>query len=149
MLDSDLIPDLRLKGVKGWIFLKNPKQSRAFSLDLCIGRKLNCPTFDHRSLGGGGDAWNHIWKSLSVYLNERFNHGPRRWDIQISFRNRRQQPDTQIQMAAPPTPYKDSVMSEPDFLKLLRGPGIDSKGSIPPAYAARLAGTTTLFLIGS
>jgi len=32
---------------------------------------------------------------------------------------------------------------------LLRGPGNDSKESIPPAYMARRGGTTTLFLFGS
>ncbi len=31
--------------------------------------------------------------------------------------------------------------------KLIRSPGIDSKKSIPPAYVARRAGTTTLFLL--
>ncbi len=30
-----------------------------------------------------------------------------------------------------------------------KGPGIDSKELIPPAYVARRAGTTTLFLLGS
>jgi hypothetical protein len=33
--------------------------------------------------------------------------------------------------------------------KRLRSPGIDSKESIPPAYVAWRAGTTTLFLLGS
>ncbi len=33
--------------------------------------------------------------------------------------------------------------------KLLRSPRIDSKESIPPAYVAWLAGTTTLFILGS
>jgi hypothetical protein len=33
--------------------------------------------------------------------------------------------------------------------KLLWSPGIDSKESIPPAYVAWPAGTTTLFLLGS
>ncbi len=33
--------------------------------------------------------------------------------------------------------------------KLLRSPDIDSKESIPPAYVAWRAGTTTLFLLGS
>ena len=32
---------------------------------------------------------------------------------------------------------------------LLRSPGIDSKESIPPAYVAWRAGTTTIFLLGS
>ncbi len=40
-----------------------------------------------------------------------------------------------------------ALMSEPDFLKLLRGPGIDSKELILLACAARGAGTTTLFLL--
>jgi hypothetical protein len=35
------------------------------------------------------------------------------------------------------------------IFKLLRGPGIDSEESIPPAYAAWRTGTTTLFLLGS
>jgi len=35
------------------------------------------------------------------------------------------------------------------ILKLLRSPGIDSKGSIPPAFEAWRTGTTTLFLVGS
>jgi hypothetical protein len=35
------------------------------------------------------------------------------------------------------------------IFKLLRRPGIDSKESIPPAYVAWRAGTTTLFLLGS
>ncbi len=35
------------------------------------------------------------------------------------------------------------------ILKLLRSPGVDSKESIPPAYVAWLAGTTTLFLLNS
>jgi hypothetical protein len=30
-----------------------------------------------------------------------------------------------------------------------KGPGIDSKELIPPAYVARRADTTTLFLLGS
>ncbi len=34
---------------------------------------------------------------------------------------------------------------EPEFFKLSRNPGIDSKESNPPAY---VAGTTTLFLVG-
>jgi hypothetical protein len=38
---------------------------------------------------------------------------------------------------------------EPEFVNLLRSPGIDSKESIPPAYVAWRAGTTTLFLHGS
>jgi hypothetical protein len=33
--------------------------------------------------------------------------------------------------------------------KLLRSPGIDIKGSIPPAYVAWRAGTITLFLLSS
>jgi hypothetical protein len=37
----------------------------------------------------------------------------------------------------------------PRIFKLLRGPGIDSKESIPPAYVAWRAGTITLFLLGS
>ncbi len=36
-----------------------------------------------------------------------------------------------------------------DIFKLLRSLGIDSKESIPPAYVAWRAGTTTLFLLGS
>jgi hypothetical protein len=32
---------------------------------------------------------------------------------------------------------------------LIRSPGIDSKESIPPAFVARRAGTTTLFQLGS
>ncbi len=39
--------------------------------------------------------------------------------------------------------YRDRIF------KLLRSPGIDSKVSIPPAYVAWWAGTTTLFLLGS
>jgi hypothetical protein len=35
------------------------------------------------------------------------------------------------------------------YFKLLGSPGIDSKESIPPAYAAWRAGMTTLFLLGS
>ncbi len=35
------------------------------------------------------------------------------------------------------------------IVKRLRSPGIDSKESIPPAYVAWRAGTTTLFLLGS
>jgi hypothetical protein len=35
------------------------------------------------------------------------------------------------------------------ILKLLRSPGIDSKESIPPAYVAWRAGTTTLLILGS
>jgi hypothetical protein len=35
------------------------------------------------------------------------------------------------------------------MFKLLRTPGIDSKESVPPAYAAWRAGTTTLFLFDS
>jgi hypothetical protein len=35
------------------------------------------------------------------------------------------------------------------ILKLLSSPGIDSKESIPLVYVARLAGTKTLFLLGS
>jgi hypothetical protein len=35
------------------------------------------------------------------------------------------------------------------IFKLLRSPGIDSKESIPPAYVAWRASTTTLFLLGS
>ncbi len=37
-------------------------------------------------------------------------------------------------------------MARARIFKLLRGPGIDSKESIPPAYIAWRAGTTTLFL---
>ncbi len=45
---------------------------------------------------------------------------------------------------------KTSVsQSEPEFLKLLRSPGIDYKESIPPAYVAWRAVTTALFLLGS
>jgi hypothetical protein len=35
------------------------------------------------------------------------------------------------------------------IFKLLRSPGIDSKESIPPAYVAWRAGTTTLLKLGS
>jgi hypothetical protein len=35
------------------------------------------------------------------------------------------------------------------IFKLLSRPGIDSNESIPPAYVAWQAGTTTLFLLGS
>jgi hypothetical protein len=35
------------------------------------------------------------------------------------------------------------------FFKLLRSPGIDAMESIPLAYVAWLAGTITLFLLGS
>jgi hypothetical protein len=35
------------------------------------------------------------------------------------------------------------------IFKLLRSPCIDSKESIPPAYVAGRAGTTTPFLLGS
>ncbi len=35
------------------------------------------------------------------------------------------------------------------IFKLLRSPGIDSNESIPPAYVAWRAGTTTLFLFSS
>jgi hypothetical protein len=46
--------------------------------------------------------------------------------------------------------YKVSTKrSEPEFLNILRSPGINSKKSIPPAYIAWRAGTTTLFQIGS
>ncbi len=41
------------------------------------------------------------------------------------------------------------VEARDGILKLLRGPGINSKESIPPAYVAWRAGTTTLFLLGS
>ncbi len=41
---------------------------------------------------------------------------------------------------------KESIDS---IFKLLRGPGIDAKESIPPASVAWRAGTTTLFLLGS
>ncbi len=47
---------------------------------------------------------------------------------------------------SPPPPHGQSDARARIF-KLLRGPGIDSKESIPPAYAARQAGMTTLFLI--
>jgi hypothetical protein len=36
---------------------------------------------------------------------------------------------------------------EPDFLNVLRSLGIDSKGSIPPAYVGWRADTTTLFVV--
>ncbi len=39
--------------------------------------------------------------------------------------------------------------SRDGIFKLLRSPGMDSKKSIPLAYVAWRAGTTTLFLIGS
>ncbi len=35
------------------------------------------------------------------------------------------------------------------IFKLISSPGIDSKQSIPPAFVAWRAGTTTLFQIGS
>jgi hypothetical protein len=35
------------------------------------------------------------------------------------------------------------------IFKLIMSPGFDSKESIPPAYVARRAGTTTLFLLDS
>ncbi len=35
------------------------------------------------------------------------------------------------------------------IFELLSSPGIDSKESIPPAYVAWRAGTTTLYLLGS
>ncbi len=43
----------------------------------------------------------------------------------------------------------DPTLSRAQTCKLLKGPGIDSKESIPPAYAAWQAGTKTLFLLGS
>ena len=39
--------------------------------------------------------------------------------------------------------------AEPEIVKHLMSPRIDSKESIPPAYAAWRAGTITLFQIGS
>jgi hypothetical protein len=40
-------------------------------------------------------------------------------------------------------------MHRDGIFKLLRIQGIESKESIPPAYVAWRAGTTTLFLLGS
>jgi hypothetical protein len=40
-------------------------------------------------------------------------------------------------------------LSRDGIFKLLRSPGIDPKDSIPPAYVAWRAGTTTLLLLGS
>ncbi len=42
-----------------------------------------------------------------------------------------------------------AIGKETEFLNFLRSPRIDSKESIPPAYVARRAGTTTLFLLSS
>jgi hypothetical protein len=39
--------------------------------------------------------------------------------------------------------------SEPEFVNVLKNPGIDSTESTPPAYVAWRAGTITLFLLGS
>ncbi len=49
----------------------------------------------------------------------------------------------------PPSPYKEQGDVRAWIVKLLRGPGIEFKESIPPAYGARLASSTTLFLISS
>jgi hypothetical protein len=46
-------------------------------------------------------------------------------------------------------PSDSRAVSRAGILKLLRSPGIDSKESIPPAFVAWRAGTTTLFLLGS
>jgi hypothetical protein len=43
--------------------------------------------------------------------------------------------------------YKDATRTR--IFKLLRSPRIDSKESIPPAYVAWWAGTTTLSLLGA
>jgi hypothetical protein len=42
-----------------------------------------------------------------------------------------------------------SITTREGIFKLLRNPGINYKESIPPAYVAWRAGTTTLFLLGS
>jgi hypothetical protein len=41
------------------------------------------------------------------------------------------------------------IFARARILKLFRDPGIDSKESILPAFVAWLAGTITLFLLGS
>jgi hypothetical protein len=43
---------------------------------------------------------------------------------------------------------KSWTLTRDGIFKLLRSPGIDPKETIPPAYAAWRAGTTTLFLLG-
>ncbi len=44
--------------------------------------------------------------------------------------------------------HEDSLLID-DIFKLLRSPGIASKESVPPAFVAWSAGTTTLFLLGA
>ena len=41
------------------------------------------------------------------------------------------------------------TLTRDGIFQLLRGPGVDSMESIPPAYVAWRAGTTTLFFLGS
>jgi hypothetical protein len=52
-------------------------------------------------------------------------------------------------MPSPPPPLQGQGDVRNRIFKLFRGPGIESKESVPPAYAAGRAGTTTVFLIGS
>jgi hypothetical protein len=61
MLDSDLIPDLRSKGVIK-LFRKTQTKYRACYLELCTGRRSNCSTSDHMSWGGGGWGGTHKTK---------------------------------------------------------------------------------------
>ncbi len=56
--------------------------------------------------------------------------------------------NSQTPHASPP-PFQGQGDVRARIFKFLRGPGIDSKESILPAYAAIQASTASLFLIGS
>jgi len=48
--------------------------------------------------------------------------------------------------APPPCPLQGQGDARAPIFNVFRGPGIESREAIPPAYAARRAGATTLFL---
>jgi hypothetical protein len=77
MLNIDLIPDLRSKGVKGQFFRNTEIKDRALYLDLCTGRRSNCSTFDHQSLSVYlSIQWERMGEGGSCKF-EPSDHGPR------------------------------------------------------------------------
>jgi hypothetical protein len=149
MLDIDLITDLRSKGVKGWTFSKTKITDRALYSTL-IFAQVEDPTVLPSTI----DLCLYIclynvrgWGEFPVYLNRMTmdrDSETLKYDLETGANS--QTPDASH---PPPPPPQGKGDVRAQIFKLLRGPGINSKELITPAYEARRAGITTLFLIGS
>ncbi len=93
------------------------------------------------------DVWDEMWRSADRIP---FVSRP---GSKCSFLGLEPRPLFSRQVSVPLQCSASLLIAQPQcwgrIFKHLRNPRINSKESIPPAYVAWLAGTTTLFLLGS